>query len=132
MHDRAGYMARFEPEFAPRNARIIGLRVDPAFDHARWAKDIEETQRTAVGHPMFGDADVAVAKIYDMIDSGASGGGPRTAVDNQTVRNALLIRPDKKVKAILDHPISAGGNFDEVLRLLNVLQLNAKEWSRRR
>jgi len=47
-------------------------------------------------------------------------------VDNQTVRNVFIIGPDKKVKALLIYPMSAGRNFDEVLRLLDALQLNAK------
>ncbi|HET7261243.1 MAG TPA: peroxiredoxin [Casimicrobiaceae bacterium] len=122
-----GYMAKIEPEFTRRNAKIIGLSVDPVGDHARWAKDIEETQGAAVKYPMIGDADLAVAKAYDMIHPNASGGGPRTAVDNQTVRNVFIVGPDKKVKAILVYPMSAGRNFDEVLRLLDALQINAKE-----
>ena len=121
-----GYMAGLKPEFDKRNTKIIGLSVDPVDNHARWAKDIEETQGTAVNYPMIGDADMHVAKLYDMIHPNASGGGPRTAADNQTVRNVFIIGPDKKVKALLIYPMSAGRNFDEVLRLLDALQLNAK------
>jgi alkyl hydroperoxide reductase subunit AhpC len=121
-----GYMARLKPEFDKRNTKIIGLSVDPVSDHERWVKDIEETQGHAVNYPMIGDADLTVAKLYDMIHPAASGGGPRTAVDNATVRSVFLIGPDKKVKAMLVYPMSAGRNFDEVLRLLDSLQLNAK------
>ena len=38
----------------------------------------------------------------------------------------FIIGPDKKVKAMLVYPMSAGRNFDEVLRLLDSLQMNAK------
>jgi alkyl hydroperoxide reductase subunit AhpC len=38
----------------------------------------------------------------------------------------FIIGPDKKVKAMLIYPMSAGRNFDEVLRLLDSLQLAAK------
>ena len=38
----------------------------------------------------------------------------------------FIIGPDKKVKAMLIYPMSAGHNFDEVLRLLDALQMNAK------
>src|SRR5439155_17668993 len=65
------------------------------------------------------------AKPYDMIHPNASG-GKRTAADNATVRSVFLIGHDKKVKAMLVYPMSAGRNFDEVLRLLDALQLNAK------
>src|ERR1700756_4073913 len=30
-----GYMAKIEPEFAKRNAKLIGLSVDPSESHAR-------------------------------------------------------------------------------------------------
>ncbi len=120
-----GYMAGLKPEFAKRNTKIIGLSIDPVADHERWVGDIEETQGHAVTYPLIGDADLAVAKLYDMIHPNASG-GPRTAVDNATVRSVFIIGPDKKVKAMLVYPMSAGRNFDEVLRLLDALQLNAK------
>lgn len=121
-----GYMAGLKPEFDKRNTKIIGLSVDPVSDHQRWAKDIEETQGHAINYPMIGDADLTVAKLYDMIHPEASGSGPRTAVDNATIRSVFIIGPDKKVKAMLVYPMSAGRNFDEVLRLLDSLQLNAK------
>jgi thioredoxin-dependent peroxiredoxin len=120
-----GYMARLKPEFDKRNTQIIGLSVDPVSDHQKWVKDIEETQGHAVNYPMIGDSDLAVAKLYDMLQSEASG-GTRTAADNATVRSVFLIGPDKKVKAMLVYPMSSGRNFDEVLRLLDSLQLNAK------
>ena len=60
-----------------------------------------------------------------MIHPNASG-GKRTAADNATVRNVFIIGPDKKVKAVLVYPMSVGRNFDEVLRLLDGLQMNAK------
>jgi len=121
-----GYMARLQPEFDKRNTKIVGLSVDPVTDHARWAKDIEETQGAAVNYPMIGDADLAVAKLYDMIHPNATGAGGRTAVDNATIRAVFVIGPDKRIKATLVYPMSSGRNFDEVLRLLDSLQLTAR------
>lgn len=120
-----GYMAGLKPEFDKRNTKIVGLSVDPVSNHQSWAKDIEETQGHAVNYPIIGDENLVVAKLYDMIHPNASGGA-RTAVDNATVRSVFIIGPDKKVKAMLIYPMSAGRNFDEVLRLLDSLQLNAK------
>ncbi|SAK67741.1 peroxidase [Caballeronia temeraria] len=121
-----GYMAKLKPEFDKRGTKVIGLSIDPVTNHAQWAKDIEETQGTAVNYPMIGDADLNVAKLYDMIHPNASGASPRTAVDNATIRAVFIVGPDKKVKATFTYPMSAGRNFDEVLRLLDALQLNAK------
>ncbi len=116
-----GYMAKLKPEFDNRNTRIVGLSVDPVSDHKAWVGDIQETQGHAVNYPMIGDENLVVAKLYDMIHPNASGGA-RTA----TVRSVFIVGPDKKVKAMLIYPMSAGRNFDEVLRLLDSLQLNAK------
>jgi thioredoxin-dependent peroxiredoxin len=120
-----GYMAGLKPQFDKRNTKVVGLSVDPVSDHKAWVKDIKETQGHEVNYPMIGDADLNVAKLYDMIHPNASG-GKRTAVDNATVRSVFIVGPDKKVKAMLVYPMTAGRNFDEVLRLLDSLQLNAK------
>jgi len=45
---------------------------------------------------------------------------------NQTVRNVFVVGPDKKIKLILVYPMTAGRNFDEVLRVIDSLQLTAK------
>lgn len=122
-----GYMAKLEPEFAKRNCKIIGLSVDPVDDHTKWAKDIEETQGSAVNYPMIGDSDLAVAKLYNMLpadEAGTSEG--RTAATNATVRSVFIIGPDKKIKLMLTYPMSTGRNFDEILRVLDSMQLTAK------
>ena len=122
-----GYMARIKPEFDKRNVKIIGLSADPVDRHSGWAKDIEETQGTAVNYPIIGDPDLAIAKLYDMLPAEASGDpSKRTAADNQTVRNVYVIGPDKKLKLILIYPMTTGRNFDEVLRVIDSMQLTAK------
>jgi thioredoxin-dependent peroxiredoxin len=120
-----GYMAKLEPEFKKRNVKVIGLSVDPVDDHKRWAKDIEETQGKAPNYPIVGDADLNVAKMYDMIHPNATG-GKRTAADNATIRSVFVIGPDKKIKLTLTYPMSTGRNFDEVLRVIDSIQLTAK------
>ena len=122
-----GYMAKVKPEFDRRNTKIIGLSVDAADDHARWAKDIEETQGTAPNYPIIGDADFQVSKLYGMLPAEVEGDAKsRTPADNQTVRNVFVVGPDKKVKLILIYPMTTGRNFDEVLRVIDSLQLTAK------
>jgi thioredoxin-dependent peroxiredoxin len=121
-----GYMASIKPEFDRRNVKILGLSVDPVEDHAAWSKDIEETQGTAPNYPIIGDKDFKVSKLYGMLGADTSGDPhDRTAADNQTVRNVFVIGPDKKIKLILVYPMTAGRNFDEVLRVIDSLQLTA-------
>ena len=67
---------------------------------------------------MIGDADLKVAKLYDMIPEDEVAGDGRTAANNQTIRSVFIIGPDKRVKAMLIYPMSSGRNFDEIVRLL--------------
>ena len=122
-----GYMARIKPEFDKRNAKIIGLSIDPVQDHSRWANDIRETQGHAPNYPVIGDPDLKIAKLYGMLAASASGdAAKRTPADNQTVRNIFVIGPDKKIKLLIVYPMTTGRNFDEVLRVIDSLQLTAK------
>src|SRR5258708_11205494 len=112
-----GYTAKLKPEFEKRNVKLIGLSVDPLDSHKGWAKEIEETQGTAVTFPVIADADKKVSGLYDMIHPNAS--------DTFTVRSVFVIGPDKRVKLTLTYPASTGRNFDELLRVIDSLQLTA-------
>jgi alkyl hydroperoxide reductase subunit AhpC len=123
-----GYMAGLAPEFAKRHTKILGLSVDPVESHKRWERDIEETQGHAVTYPMIGDPELKVAKLYDMLPEGAGETSEgRTPADNATVRSVFVIGPDKKIKATLTYPMSTGRNFDEVMRVLDSVQLTARQ-----
>ncbi|MFS8084334.1 MAG: peroxiredoxin [Acidobacteriota bacterium] len=112
-----GEASRLKPEFDRRNVKVIGLSVDPADSHKRWAEDIRETQGTALNFPVIADQDHKVAELYDMIHPEIS--------DVFTVRSVFLIGPDKKVKLMITYPASTGRNFDEILRVIDSLQLTA-------
>ncbi|MDX2167979.1 MAG: peroxiredoxin [Deltaproteobacteria bacterium] len=110
-----GEAARLKPEFDKRNVKIIGLSVDPADSHGRWAEDIKETQGHALNFPLIADADRKVSDLYDMIHPNAN--------DTLTVRSVFIIDPKKKVRLILTYPASTGRNFAELLRVIDSLQL---------
>ena len=114
-----GRAASLKTEFEKRNAKIIGVSVDPVEDHHAWASDIEETQGHALNFPLIGDPDRTVATLYDMIHPNAD--------NTLTVRSVFVIGPDKKVKLTLTYPASTGRNFDELLRVLDSLQLTAEK-----
>ena len=113
-----GEAARLKPEFDKRNVKVIGLSVDPAHSHKKWAEDIEETQGQKLNFPVIADQDRKVADLYDMIHPNAS--------ETFTVRSVFVIGPDKKIKLMITYPASTGRNFDEVLRVIDSLQLTAK------
>jgi thioredoxin-dependent peroxiredoxin len=110
-----GETARLKPEFDKRNAKVIGLSVDPLPSHAGWEADIRETQGHAVNFPMIADPDQTVSRLYGMIHPEAD--------PDVTVRTVYVIDPDKKVRLTLTYPPSCGRNFEEVLRVIDSLQL---------
>ena len=97
--------------------KLIGISVDPLDSHTGWAKDIEETQGTALNYPLIADPDRTVAELYDMIHPNVS--------ETVTVRSVFIIGPDKKIKLLLTYPQSTGRNVDELLRVIDSLQLTA-------
>ncbi|MET3791160.1 peroxiredoxin [Aquamicrobium terrae] len=122
-----GTMAGLEGEFRKRNAKIIGISVDPVESHNRWKDDIRAVTGHAVDYPLIGDPELKVAKLYDMLpaEAGDSCEG-RTPADNATVRSVFVIGPDKKIKLVLTYPMSTGRNFQEILRAIDSIQLTAK------
>ncbi|MFU8863544.1 MAG: peroxiredoxin [Rhodobacterales bacterium] len=122
-----GIMAGLAPEFTKRNAKIIGISVDPVESHHKWKSDIQVATGHSVGYPMIGDTDLKVAKLYDMLPAAAEGTSEgRTPADNATVRTVFVIGPDKKIKLSLTYPMTTGRNFDEILRALDSIQLTAQ------
>jgi alkyl hydroperoxide reductase subunit AhpC len=112
-----GYTAKLKPEFEKRGVKVLGLSVDKLEDHAGWARDIAETQGSALNFPLLADPEGKVARQYDMIHPNA---------DNAlTVRSVFVIGPDKKVKLKIEYPASTGRNFDEIIRVIDSLQLTA-------
>ncbi len=120
-----GTMAGMMPEFARRNARIIGISVDPVEDHHRWKSDIASLTGNEVTYPMIGDPEMKVAKLYDMLPVTETRVDGRTPADNQTVRTVFIIGPDRKVKMSMTYPMTTGRNFDEILRALDSIRLTA-------
>ena len=110
-----GEVARLKPEWDRRHVKVVGLSVDPADSHGRWADDIAQTQGHALNFPLIADADRSVSTLYDMVHPAAD--------PSLTVRSVFVIDPAKKIRLILTYPPSAGRNFDEVLRVIDSLQL---------
>jgi alkyl hydroperoxide reductase subunit AhpC len=109
-----GEVARLAPEWASRHVKVIGLSVDAAGSHEKWAADIAETQGHALNFPLLADADRTVSTLYDMVHPEAD--------PTVTVRSVFIIDPAKKIRLILTYPPSAGRNFEEVLRVIDSLQ----------
>jgi len=120
-----GAMAKLEPEFTKRGAKLIGLSANTLDSHEGWIKDINEVTGSNVQFPIIADKERKVAYLYDMIDYQDT-----TNVDQKgiafTIRSVFFVDPKKTIRTILSYPASTGRNGDEVLRILDSLQTGDK------
>ena len=110
-----GATARLAGEFARRNVKPLGLSTDTADEHRAWIADVNSTQGVDLQFPIVDDADMAIARLYDMIHPGQS--------ETAAVRSVFIIDPKKKIRLIMTYPMSVGRNFDEIIRVIDSLQL---------
>ncbi|MEL6828770.1 MAG: peroxiredoxin [Pseudomonadota bacterium] len=110
-----GYTANLKDDLAKRGAKAIVISVDDVDTHNKWIEDIEDTQNASVEFPLIADPQRSVATLYNMIHPNADA--------KVTVRAVYVIDPNKKIRASIVYPPSAGRNFDEILRLIDSLQL---------
>lgn len=114
-----GSFATRKPEFDARDVKLIGVSVDPIESHRGWLPDIAETQGTALNYPLIADPDRKVAELYDMIHPSIS--------EKVTIRSVFFIGPDKRIKCIITYPQTTGRSLDEIIRVIDSLQLTARE-----
>ena len=117
-----GAVAGLKGEFDKRNVKVIGVSVDPLDSHQGWAADIKEVTGNELNFPLIADPSHEIAEKYDMLPATAG----TDLADVLTVRSVYIIGPDNKIKLSLTYPAAVGRNFDEIVRVVDSLQLNAK------
>lgn len=117
-----GAAAKYAPEFAKMNTKLVGLSIDSVEDHQGWIKDIQGYNKLEgeFPFPLVAD-DRTLAVKFGMLDADEKDnkGMPLTA------RCVFVIGPDKKLKLSLLYPATTGRNFDEIVRVVKSLQLTA-------
>jgi len=109
-----GRTAQLAKEFEARNTKPLGLSTDTVEEHVKWIEDVNDTQHTTLEFPIVADADLKVAKLYEMIHPDES--------ETAAVRSVYIIDPDKKIRLMMTYPMAVGRNFDEILRVIDALQ----------
>ncbi len=112
--------ARIQEDLRKLNCELVGLSIDSNYSHIAWLRTIKERiefkgqKGVGITFPVIADVKQEVAKLYGMLQPGAS--------TTQAVRAVFFIDPNSKVRALMYYPLSNGRNFDEILRLLIALQ----------
>ena len=111
-----GMTAKLAGEFEKRGVKPLGLSTDTVEEHRAWISDVDETQGCSLQFPIVADADLTIARSFDMIHPDES--------ETAAVRSVFIIDPDMKIRLIMTYPMSVGRNFDEILRVIDSLQLS--------
>lgn len=109
-----GRTSQLSAEFTKRGVKPIGLSTDSVEEHLKWIEDVNDTQNTTLRFPIVADPDLRIAKLYQMIHPSQS--------ETAAVRSVFIIDSDKKLRLTMTYPMSAGRNFDEILRVIDALQ----------
>jgi alkyl hydroperoxide reductase subunit AhpC len=121
-------LARLKPEFDKRAVKIIGVSVGSVDDQKKCASDIEHAIGFALNYPIVCDADRRISKLYGMMPMRMGGMlEDHTPAGDQIMRTVFIIGPDKKIKLMLVYPVTTEPNFDEIIRVIDSLQLTAKD-----
>ncbi len=114
-----GMTAKHSADFKARNVKPLGLSTDTVEEHLKWIGDVNETQHTTIDFPIVADADLKIAKMYDMIHPDESA--------TAAVRSVFIIDPDNKIRLTMTYPMNVGRNFDEIIRVIDALQTADKK-----
>jgi len=118
-----------EPEFTKRNVKLIAFSCDSKESHNDWLDDIEAYNTHVTGearnvtYPIIADPQRDLAVKFGILD-------PERKDDNGKplpARSVFIVGSDKTLKLSITYPASTGRNFDEILRVLDSLQLTARE-----
>lgn len=105
-------------EFEKRNVQLIGITIDSTFADIEWLYDISNRTGLTVPFPMLSDRNAEIANLYNMVNP--------DRVFEESVRDAFIISPTGRIRAIVTYPVSCGRNTYELLRVIDSLQLTEK------
>ncbi|XP_025114115.1 peroxiredoxin-6-like [Pomacea canaliculata] len=111
-------------KFKERNCKVFALSCDGVESHIGWSKDVMDYagEKGDLPYPIIADEKRNLAVKLGMVDPDEKDakGLPLTC------RAVFIIGPDKRLKLSILYPATTGRNFDEILRVLDSLQLTAR------
>lgn len=102
-------------EFVKRNVQLLGITIDSTLADIEWLMDISVRTGMTIPFPLLSDRNAEIANLYNMVNP--------DRVFEESVRDAFIINPDGKIRAIITYPVSCGRNTYEILRVIDSLQL---------
>lgn len=117
-------LAHLQSQFDKLGVKLVVVSTDRLETHIQWKKALEmvkldNREPEKIKFPFVDDENILISKKYGMIH-------PETNT-TRAVRGVFIIDPKNIIQAIYFYPMSVGRNTDELLRMVNALQLTAKE-----
>lgn len=117
-------LAHLQDQFDKLGVKLVVVSTDKLDTHIQWKKALEmlklnNRDAVKIKFPFVDDENIVISKQYGMIH-------PETNT-TRDVRGVFIIDPKNVIQAIYFYPMSVGRNTDELLRMINALQLTAKE-----
>lgn len=100
--------------FDAKNTLLVGLSIDSIHAHIAWVNNVKKNTGVLFQFPIIADIDMAVSKLYGMLQPGES--------ETAAVRAVFFIDPSGKIRLIMYYPLNVGRNMDEIKRALIALQ----------
>lgn len=100
--------------FDAKNTLLVGLSIDSIHAHIAWVNNVKKNTGVLFQFPIIADIDMAVSKLYGMLQPGES--------ETAAVRAVFFIDPNGKIRLIMYYPLNVGRNMDEIKRALIALQ----------
>ncbi|MEO6671323.1 MAG: peroxiredoxin [Ferruginibacter sp.] len=100
--------------FARHNTKLLGLSIDSIHSHIAWVNAVQEKTNILFEFPIIADIDMAVSKLYGMLQPGES--------ETAAVRAVFIIDPSGKTRLVMYYPMNVGRNMEEIKRVLIALQ----------
>jgi len=101
---------RLEPEFADRDAQVLGFSTDNEFVHLAWRRDRPDLRD--LPFPMLSDLKRELSAALGILD----------AAEGVAQRATFIVDPDGIVRFVMVTDLNVGRNPAEVLRVLDALQ----------
>lgn len=107
--------AQINDELLKRNTYMIGLTTDNIYANLAWVYDIYQNTGITIPFPIIADSELEISELYGMLNPDRLYG--------ETVRDAFIISPFGRIRAILTLPVSTGRSGEELLRVVDSLQI---------
>jgi peroxiredoxin (alkyl hydroperoxide reductase subunit C) len=101
---------RREPDFAERDAQVVGMSTDTHYVHLAWRRDHEDLRD--LPFPMLADTKRELSSALGILHRG----------EGVPLRATFIVDPGGIIRFATANDLSVGRNVDEVLRVLDGLQ----------